>query len=140
MYDAGDDYLTVELDGSTYEVEENVDLDGDGDYDAAVVRTDSGYVTFADTDEDGVADVAAQLDPSGNVVAIAEYDEDTGQWTDSAGGGYGGSMYHNDATDVTVSQSGDGSGGYLSTGDGTTVLTDGSGGVYVSTDDHSWST
>ncbi len=152
------DQLTVEMDGASYVVDENVDLDGDGDPDVAVVETGDGYVALADTDGDGVADTAMALDQNGAVVAGAEYDATTGQWTTTSAsdeewsdtGGYGsggaqptyddgGPMYTNDNVDVTVSQNADGSGGYISTGDGTTVLSDGSG-VYVSTDDGSWST
>jgi hypothetical protein len=145
---AGGDQLTVEIDGESYEVEENVDLDGDGVYDTAVVRTADGYLAFADTDADGVADVAVGIDQDGNLVAAADYDQTTGEWTsdtttsasDDAWVDDGGTMYSNDATDVRVSTTADGSEGYIATCDGTTVLTDGSGGVYVSTDDHSWST
>jgi hypothetical protein len=145
-----DDQLTVEVDGESYEVEENVDLDGDGEDDAAVVETADGYLAFADTDGDGVADVAMGIDQDGNVVSTAEYDETTGEWaTDTTAATAtgasddewddGSTMYGNDATDVHVSQTADGSEGYIATGDGTTVLTDGSG-VYVSTDGDSWST
>jgi hypothetical protein len=56
-------------------------------------------------------------------------DESTGQWTGSdaewsdaewsGGEEYGtGPTYHNDATDVTVSRSADGGGGYVSTDSG----------------------
>jgi hypothetical protein len=75
------DELTVEIDGEEYEVEENVDLTGDGQNDAAVVETEDGYLAFADTDGDGVADVAVEYDEDGNPVAGAEYDESTGEWT-----------------------------------------------------------
>lgn len=75
------DELTVEIDGEEYEVEENVDLTGDGQNDTAVVETEDGYLAFADTDGDGVADVAVEYDEDGNPVAGAEYDETTGEWT-----------------------------------------------------------
>jgi hypothetical protein len=75
------DELTVEIDGEEYEVEENVDLTGDGQNDTAVVETEDGYLAFADTDGDGVADVAVEYDEDGNPVAGAEYDESTGEWT-----------------------------------------------------------
>ncbi|MCT2586456.1 DUF6802 family protein [Actinophytocola gossypii] len=79
--DAGQDELTVEIDGEDYMVEENVDLDGDGQNDTALVETETGeYMAFADTDGDGQADVAVQYDEQGNVVAGAEYDESTGEW------------------------------------------------------------
>ncbi len=77
---AGQDELTVEVDGEDYEVEENYDMDGDGANDTAVVETDDGYMAYADTDGDGTADVAVQYDDQGNVVAGAEYDESTGEW------------------------------------------------------------
>lgn len=76
----GDDQLTVEVDGETYEVEENYDFDRDGENDTAIVETDDGYIAFADTDNDGTADVAVEFDKDGNVVAGAEYDESSGEW------------------------------------------------------------
>lgn len=76
-----EDELTVEIDGEEYEVEENTDLTGDGHNDTAVVETEDGYLAFADTDGDGVADVAVEYDEDGNPVAGAEYDESTGEWT-----------------------------------------------------------
>ncbi len=79
--DTGQDELTVEIDGEEYTAEENTDLDGDGAHDTAVVETEDGYLAFADTNADGVADVAVQYDEDGNVVAGAEYDATTGEWT-----------------------------------------------------------
>lgn len=77
----GEDELTVDIDGEEYVVEENVDFDGDGANDTAVVATeDGGAIAFADTDGDGVADVAVQFDANGDVVAGADYDEATGEW------------------------------------------------------------
>jgi hypothetical protein len=76
----GDDQLTVEVDGETYEVEENYDFDHDGKDDTAIVETEDGYIAFADTDQDGTADVAVEFDEDGNVVAGAEYDESSGEW------------------------------------------------------------
>jgi hypothetical protein len=78
----GDDHLTVEVDGQTYDVEENYDFDQDGHNDTAVVETQDGYIAFADTDHDGTADVAVEFDHDGNVVAGAEYNESTHQWTE----------------------------------------------------------
>jgi hypothetical protein len=78
----GDDTLTVEVDGETYEVEENYDFDGDHQNDTAIVETQDGYIAFADTDHDGTADVAVEFDQDGNVVAGAEYDESTHEWTE----------------------------------------------------------
>ncbi len=78
---SGDDELTVEIDGEEYVVEENVDFDGDGANDTAVVTTeDGGAIAFADTDGDGVADVAVEYDANGDIVVGAEYDESTGEW------------------------------------------------------------
>jgi hypothetical protein len=122
--DAGMDQLTVEVDGESYEFDENVDLDGDGVYDTAVVETAQGDIAFVDTDADGVADVAVEVGPDTTGTSDDAWDD-------------GGTMYSNDATDVAVSQTADGTEGYISTGDGTTVLTDGDG-VYVSTDGDSW--
>ena len=79
---SGQDDLTVEIDGEEYQAEENVDLDGDGQNDTAVVETEDGYLAFADTDGDGTADVAVEYDADGNPVAGAEYDETTGEWTE----------------------------------------------------------
>ena len=77
----GDDELTVDIDGEEYVVEENVDLDGDGANDMAVVETETGgMIAFADTDHDGVADVAVEYDANGEIVTGAEYDEETGEW------------------------------------------------------------
>jgi uncharacterized protein DUF6802 len=78
----GDDELTVEIDGEEYTAEENYDTDQDGENDMAVVETEDGYVAFADTDHNGTADVAVEYDADGNVVAGAEYDESTGEWTE----------------------------------------------------------
>jgi hypothetical protein len=79
----GHDDLTVEIDGEEYHAEENVDLDGDGQNDTAVVETEDGYLAFADTDGDGVADVGVEYDENGNVVSAGEYDETTGEWSES---------------------------------------------------------
>ncbi len=80
---SGDDELTVEIDGEEYVVEENVDFDGDGANDTAVVATeDGGAIAFADTDGDGVADVAVEYDADGDIVVGAEYDESTGEWNE----------------------------------------------------------
>ena len=77
----GQDELTVEIDGREYTVEENVDFDGDGDNDTAVLPTSDGAViAIADTDHDGVADVAVEYDEYGNPVAGAEYDRASGMW------------------------------------------------------------
>lgn len=78
---SGDDELTVDINGEEYVVEENVDFDGDGANDTAIVETeDGGAIAFADTDGDGVADVAVEYDADGEVVMGAEYDETTGEW------------------------------------------------------------
>jgi uncharacterized protein DUF6802 len=79
----GEDELIVDVGGAEYVVEENVDFDGDGANDTAVVATeDGGSIAFADTDGDGVADVAVQFDANGDVVAGADYDEATGEWNE----------------------------------------------------------
>jgi hypothetical protein len=79
--DASKDELVVELDGEGYTVEENVDFDGDGRNDTSVMRTgDGGMIALADTDRDGIADVAVEYDEAGNPVAGAEYDPNSGVW------------------------------------------------------------
>ncbi|MFL6143848.1 MAG: hypothetical protein ACJ72N_18545 [Labedaea sp.] len=104
----GGDELTVEVDGESYEVEENYDYDHDGHNDTAVVETDDGHIAFADTDGDGAADVAVQFDHDGNVVSGAEFDESSGEWKeedvnslptpsgDGADGHAGGAPHKND--------------------------------------------
>jgi hypothetical protein len=97
--DGGSDELTVDIDGEEYVVEENLDVDGDGANDTAVVETeDGGAIAFADTDGDGVADVAVQFDANGDVVAGADYDESTGEW-------------HEEDVDALPTPSGDGADG-----------------------------
>ncbi|HEX6359683.1 DUF6802 family protein [Actinophytocola sp.] len=110
---AGQDDLTVEIDGEEYAAEENYDYDGDGQNDTAVVETEDGYLAFADTDGDGTADVAVEYDADGNVVGGAEYDESTGEWAaedveslptptgDGADGADGSGTDSTDATDTT---------------------------------------
>lgn len=79
--DKGSDELTVEIDGQDYTVEENVDFDGDGNNDTAVLSSDDGVmIAVADTDHDGIADVAVEYDENGNPVAGAQYDPTTGEW------------------------------------------------------------
>jgi hypothetical protein len=75
------DELTVTIDGHEFTVEENVDFDGDGDNDTAVLQaSDGAVIAIADTDHDGVADVVVEYDGDGNPVAGAEYDPATGIW------------------------------------------------------------
>lgn len=109
--DAGQDVLTVEVDGQSYEVDENYDYDQDGHNDAAVVQTEDGYMAFHDTDGDGVADTMVELDGQGEVTAAAEYDEASGQWAaadpgsveapSGDGADAGGSSSADDSADTT---------------------------------------
>jgi hypothetical protein len=71
---SGHDEMEVEIDGESYEVVENYDMDEDGA---------NGYVGFEDSDGDGTADVAVEYDEDGNPVAAAEYDEASGEWEDT---------------------------------------------------------
>jgi hypothetical protein len=81
---AGHDEMVVEIDGEEYAAEENYDMDEDGQNDTAVVEDGSGgYVGYEDSDGDGTADVAVQYDEDGNPIAGAEYDETTGEWTET---------------------------------------------------------
>jgi hypothetical protein len=103
----GEDQLTVEVDGESFEVAENYDFDEDGENDTAVVETEDGYIAFADTNHDGTADVAVEFDHDGNVVSGAEYDESAHEWREEdvnslptpAGGGAddGGSAHDKDS-------------------------------------------
>ena len=75
--------LTVTIDGEDYTFEATEDLDGDGDGDAVVERGPEGTVAFVDTDDDGKADLMVEADKDGNVTFAAEYDADTGAWTEA---------------------------------------------------------
>jgi hypothetical protein len=116
----GDDQLTVDVDGQSYEVQENYDFDGDGHNDTAVVETQDGYTAFADTNHDGTADVAVQYDHNGNIVAGAEYNESTGQWTEQnpdslptpTGGGADDSGSHHSTGSTGGHSSGGSTGGH----------------------------
>jgi hypothetical protein len=123
----GQDELTVEIEGEEYAAEENYDMDGDGANDTAVVETEDGYIAFADTDGDGTADVAVEYDANGEIVAGAEYDESTGEWTaedveslpsptgdgadDSSGSHTGDTSDTTDTTDTDATDTGSSSGG-----------------------------
>lgn len=73
--------MTVTVDGTEYDAELNADLSGDGQMDAAVVdNADGTKSVYADTDGDQQADAYAEVDPSGNVVAEARFDEASGEW------------------------------------------------------------
>ncbi|RSM84575.1 hypothetical protein DMH04_20920 [Kibdelosporangium aridum] len=75
------DEMTVTVDGEQYELDTEFDLNKDGTNDTAIVTTDDGgQVAFTDSDKDGDADVAVQLDEAGNVVGAARYDEASGEW------------------------------------------------------------
>lgn len=84
--DSGDSMgseLTVTIDGEDYSFEATEDLDGDGDGDAVVERRPDGTVAFVDTDDDGQADLMVEADKNGTVTFAAEYDADTGAWTEA---------------------------------------------------------
>lgn len=73
--------MTVTVDGEQYELEADYDMNKDGHNDTAIVQTDDGgQVAFTDSDNDGDADVAVELDDKGNVVGAARYDEARGEW------------------------------------------------------------
>jgi Family of unknown function (DUF6802) len=75
------DEMTVTVDGEQYELEVDYDLNKDGVNDTAIIQTDDGgQVAFTDSDKDGDADVAVELDDQGNVVGAARYDESRGEW------------------------------------------------------------
>lgn len=74
------DEMTVTIEGEEYALEVSVDLNEDGIEDTGVVETEDGVLAFTDTDGDGAADMAAEIDADGNVVTMAEYDESSGDW------------------------------------------------------------
>lgn len=149
---SAEDQLSVEVDGQTYEVEENYDFDQDGHNDTAVVEIEDGYVAFADTDGDGTADVAVQLDDQGTVLGGATYDDASGEWVEQPPGEFPTSNdeHHGDHGSDSRGAHGtitvDGPNGefnagearYDSDSDGdpdTAVVTDADGTVYAFTDD-----
>lgn len=73
--------VTVTVDGQEYDVEKNLDLDGDGHVDGAVVHNDDGTKSaYVDEDADGDADIYLEGDEHGNTVAAARFDEQSGEW------------------------------------------------------------
>ena len=63
------DEMTVTVDGEQYELDTEYDINKDGHNDTAIVQTDDGgQVAFTDSDNDGDADVAVELDDKGNLV------------------------------------------------------------------------
>ncbi|MET0237135.1 MAG: hypothetical protein ABW224_20970 [Kibdelosporangium sp.] len=73
--------MSVTVDGEQYELQTEYDINKDGVNDTAIVQTDDGgQVAFTDSDHDGDADVAVELDDKGNVVGAARYDEARGEW------------------------------------------------------------
>src|SRR5437763_1605156 len=92
------DAMTVHVDGQEYQAEVNYDVNEDGVNDTAIVEHDDGTAqAFIDTNHDGVADQYAVLDSTGHVTEQAVYDEASGQWIESSGGGQddsGGSGHH----------------------------------------------
>lgn len=73
--------MAVTVDGQEYDVEKNLDLDGDGHVDGAVVHNDDGTKSaYVDKDADGDADIYLEADEHGNTVAAARFDEQSGEW------------------------------------------------------------
>ena len=83
------DAMTVHVDGQEYQAEVNYDVNDDGVNDTAIIEHDDGTSqAFIDTNHDGVADQYAVLDSTGHAVDQAVYDEASGQWVESHGGGH----------------------------------------------------
>lgn len=81
------DDLLITVGGEEYSAEINLDIDGDGVADTAVIEHEDGSAqVFIDEDGDGDADGYLAVDAQGDVVAAAEYDESTGEWVDISGG------------------------------------------------------
>ncbi|MPY97109.1 MAG: hypothetical protein GEU97_03805 [Actinophytocola sp.] len=73
--------VTVTVEGQEYDVEKNLDIDGDGRVDGAVVHNDDGTKSaYVDEDADGNADIYLEADEHGNTVAAARFDEQSGEW------------------------------------------------------------
>jgi hypothetical protein len=102
---SGPDAMTVHVDGQEYQAEVNYDLNEDGVNDTAIIEHDDGTSqAFVDTNHDGEADQYAVLDASGHVVEQATYDEASGEWVESHGGGH---------DDSGTTGRDDGSGGHI---------------------------
>ncbi|WP_026453192.1 hypothetical protein [Saccharomonospora iraqiensis] len=75
------DDMLVTVEGEQYSAETNLDLDGDGVADTAVVdRADGSTQAFVDHDGDGAADEYVRWDARDRVTAHADFDEATGEW------------------------------------------------------------
>ena len=86
---SGPEAMTVHVDGQEYQAEVNYDLNHDGVNDTAIIEHDDGTSqAFVDSNHDGQADEYAVLDANGHVVEQAVYDEHSGQWIESHGGGH----------------------------------------------------
>ncbi|WP_290056749.1 hypothetical protein [Amycolatopsis solani] len=86
---SGTNAMTVHVDGQEYQAEVNYDLNEDGVNDTAIIEHDDGTSqAFIDTNHDGEADQYAVLDENGKVVDQAVYDEASGEWVESHGGGH----------------------------------------------------
>lgn len=73
--------MTVTVDGQEYTTEMNLDMSGDGEYDTVFVpEEDGGGRAFIDTNGTGEADEYVELNQQGQPVAMATYDETTGEW------------------------------------------------------------
>ncbi|MBB4687334.1 hypothetical protein [Amycolatopsis jiangsuensis] len=95
----GPEAMTVHVEGQEYQAEVNYDVDQDGVSDTAIVEHDDGTAqAFVDSDHDGAADQYAVLDSSGHVVDQAVYDEASGAWVESGGGGHDGTDPHSQDT------------------------------------------
>ncbi|WP_328446904.1 MULTISPECIES: hypothetical protein [unclassified Amycolatopsis] len=85
----GAEAMTVHVDGQEYQAEVNYDVNDDGVNDTAIVEHDDGTAqAFIDSNHDGEADQYAVLDDTGHVVEQAVYDEASGEWVQSGGGGH----------------------------------------------------
>ncbi|CAM2778682.1 hypothetical protein SAXI111661_00960 [Saccharomonospora xinjiangensis] len=98
------DDMLITVEGEEYSAEINYDMDEDGVADTAVIQHEDGSLqAFVDEDGDGDADAYVALDTQGNAVAVADYDDATGDWVGEAeaGGSPGG-----DSADTQASTGG----------------------------------
>ncbi|WP_158879543.1 hypothetical protein [Amycolatopsis anabasis] len=92
--------MEVTVEGQEYTAQVNFDIDEDGTNDTVRIENEDGTITgYTDTDGDGDADQYLHIDAQGNVLESARFDEASGDWIATDGGGQ-------DSTDSQTSSSG----------------------------------